>query len=88
MYHFDRKVTTLSFLIELNPFVALRLCYQLSKETIKLKEIYLQSASMSFPSLVPRLSFNDLRLNEPPVGAPDVPRLSKNGRTGATGLRC
>lgn len=48
----------------------------------------LQSASISFPSLVPRRSFNDRRLNEPPVGAPDVPRRNKNGRTGTTGRRC
>lgn len=43
---------------------------------------------MSLPSFVPRLSFSERRLNEPPVGAPDVPRRSKNGRTGTTGLRC
>jgi len=43
---------------------------------------------MSFPSLVPRRNFNERLLNEPPVGAPDVPRLNKNGRTPATGRLC
>lgn len=49
----------------------------------------LQSVSRSLLSLVPRRSFSERRLNDPPAGAcVCVPRRSKNGLTLASGRLC
>lgn len=48
---------------------------------------FLQSVSISLLSFVPRRSFKDRRLNDPPDGA-CVPRRNKNGLTFATGRLC
>lgn len=93
MYHFDRKSMKLYVVIVLNPYVALK---DFWAKNVKLKDIplrwhanCLRSDSRSLLSLVPRRSFNDRRLNEPPAGAwAWVPRRSKNGLTFASGRLC
>lgn len=80
--------------IELNRFVALKkiknFFKSIQKQFVKtLLKSALQSLSRSLLSFVPRRSFKERRLNEPPAGAcACVPRRSKKGLTFANGRLC
>lgn len=87
MILFDVIVSNLFFVLK--TYEKLFFFENFSSNELKKLSRKLQSLSRSFPSFVPLLNFNDLRLNDPPVGAGAcVPRRSKNGLTFAIGRRC